>query len=171
MYIMMKIYPLILGLFLLLFCSQCRESKLAKSSTTAPRPSVPTASTVPNRGLQQVSWEASERLMPVLEKAGQTKQPVWVVFYASWCMPCKVMEEEVFSQPTVYQYLNGHFLNFHTDYDSPAGRTIAEIYEVEKLPTLLFLSPNGIVLERHVGMLNASTLRSLGDAALAKMTP
>jgi len=168
---MLKISPLIVGVLLLFFSSQCSESKSAKSSGPAPKPTYPTPSNTPDPTAQQIRWEASERLMPVLEKAGQTKQPVWVVFYASWCTPCKVMEEEVFSLPTVYQYLNKHFLNFHTDFDTPAGRTIAEIYEVEKLPTLLFLSPNGIVLERHIGMANAATLRSLGDAALAKMIP
>ncbi len=79
------------------------------------------------------------------------------------------MEEEVFTQTVVSQYLNRNFLNFRTDFDSPAGRTIAEIYEVEKLPTVLFLAPNGVVLERHLGIANPSVLRALGDSALGKV--
>lgn len=79
------------------------------------------------------------------------------------------MEEDVFTQPAVSQYLNAHFLNFHTDFDSPAGKTIAQIYEVEKLPTVLFLSPNGVVLERHIGIANPSLLKIMGDSALRKV--
>ena len=107
--------------------------------------------------------------MPVLEFATQENKPVFVEFYASWCAPCKVMEEDVFTQPSVAEYLNANFLNFHTDFDSAAGKTIAEIYEVEKLPTVLFLAPNGVVLERHLGIANPSVLKTLGDSALRKL--
>ena len=104
--------------------------------------------------------------MPVLEEAQRQKKPVFVDFYASWCAPCKVMEEEVFSKPESYQYVNRHFLAFRTDFDSPSGRTIAEIYGVSQIPTVLFLDPKGVVLQRQTGMLTMTTLRSLGDAAL-----
>jgi len=116
-----------------------------------------------------VAWLDSERLMPVLEQAQREKKPVFVEFYAAWCAPCKVMEEEVFTQTPTFGYLNMNFLNFRTDFDSLAGKTIASIYEVRALPTVLFLDPQGVVLERHTGMANPSVLRSLGDSALGKM--
>lgn len=107
--------------------------------------------------------------MPVLETAKQENKPVFVEFYASWCAPCKVMEEDVFTQAAVYQYLNRNFLCFHTNFDSDAGKTLADIYAVEKLPTVLFLDPSGVVLERRLGIANPSDLKAMGDAALAKM--
>ena len=64
---------------------------------------------------------------------------------------------------------NSNFLNFHTDIDTPAGQTIASIYEVKVLPTVLFIDPQGVVLERHTGMANPSVLKTLGDSALRKM--
>lgn len=107
--------------------------------------------------------------MPVLEQAQREKKPVFVELYANWCAPCKVMEEEIFTQPETFHYLNKHFLNFRTDFDLQTGKTIASIYEVKTLPTVLFLDPQGVVLERHTGMANPSVLKTLGDSALAKM--
>lgn len=135
-------------------------TKSTPSSTPSPHP-LP----VPAATGGGIAWLESERLMPVLEEAQRQKKLVFVEFYASWCAPCKVMEEEVFSHAEAYQYINQYFLAFRTDFDSPSGRTIAEIYEVKTLPTVLFLNPQGVVLQRKTGMLTLTSLRSLGDAA------
>ncbi len=127
-------------------------------------PDVPVA---PSAGT--VAWLDSERLMPVLEMAQREKKPVFVEFYASWCAPCKVMEEDIFTQPEVSRFLNQHFLNFKTNFDSEAGKTIAAIYEVSQLPTVLFIDPQGVVLERHTGIANPSLLTTMGNSARQKM--
>lgn len=164
---------LIFGLMLL---GACHSSKAAKQPvpTSAPKPAtppkpVPVADVPVSSKATNVAWLDSERLMPVLEQATRENRIVFVEFYASWCAPCKVMEEDVFTQPVVSQYLNSNFLNFHTDFDSPSGQTIAAIYEVEKLPTVLFLAPNGVILERHLGIANPSLLKTMGDSALGKL--
>lgn len=115
-----------------------------------------------------IAWLDSERLMPVLEQAQRENKVVMLEFYATWCAPCKVMEEEIFTQTEVYRFQNMNFLNMRTNYDSDAGRTIAQIYEVEKLPTILWLSPKGVVLERYTGMAGATELRQRGLSALKK---
>lgn len=162
--------------FILLLCLSialaCGSSQKPAQTSAAPRSkpkpaSPPAIATSPEA--TTVAWLDSERLMPVLEQAQRQKKTVFVEFYASWCAPCKVMEEEIFTQVPTLQYLNKNFLNFRTDFDSPAGKTIASIYEVKSLPTVLFLDPQGVVLERHTGIANPSVLRSLGDSAMAKM--
>jgi thiol:disulfide interchange protein len=118
---------------------------------------------------RSIAWVESLRLMPVLELAQQKNMPVFVEFHAEWCAPCKVMEEELFTREDIFGYFNSWFINFRTDYDSESGRALADIYEVKTLPTILFLDPKGVVLERHSGAVNSTLLRSLADAARRKM--
>jgi thiol:disulfide interchange protein len=118
---------------------------------------------------RSILWVESPRLMPVLELAQHEKMPVFVEFHADWCAPCKVLEEEVFTQENVFVYFNSAFLNFRTNFDTDNGKTVAGIYEVTQLPTVLFLDPNGVVLARQTGAITASSLRALGEEARRKM--
>ncbi len=163
---MFRFFPV---LFLLFACQSPQKTAQTprQQPVSKPKPAIATIATAPES--TTIAWLDSERLMPVLEQAQREKKPVFVEFYASWCAPCKVMEEEIFTQVPTLRYLNMNFLNFRTDFDSPSGKTIASIYEVKSLPTVLFLDPQGVVLERHTGMANPSVLRSLGDSAMLKM--
>jgi thiol:disulfide interchange protein len=115
-------------------------------------------------GEGQIRWTQSEMLMPVLEEAQRVGKPVFVEFSARWCAPCKVMEEEIFTQRAVYDVLNRHFINLRLDYDLPTAKNIGSIYEVSQLPTILMLDPQGVVLQRHVGMMSVADFQRMSRA-------
>lgn len=163
-----RTFVLLSGLWLLLFASSCHSPQPARKPVSVKPAPTPAPHELPRASGEGIAWVESERLMPVLEMAQRKKKPVLVEFYASWCAPCKVMEEEVFSQPQAYEYINRHFLAFRTDFDSPAGKNIAQLYDVKTLPTVLFMDPQGVVLQRKTGMLTFSSLQALGNAALGR---
>ena len=157
---------------ILLFCFlACGNTKTVKPT---PRPKPKTTQTTPKppvstKKSEGIHWVNSETLMPVLEFAQQEQKPVFVDFYASWCGPCKVITKEVLEQPYIYQYMNEAYLNFVADYDRESGKKIAELFEVPGLPTLLFLSPKGEVLERHSGLITPEKFMQLARSAKNKM--
>jgi thioredoxin 1 len=155
----MKNFSIIFVPFLLLVA--CHSTK--KSTTMTPKGGGETIT------VGGVVFQSSEFLSPILEMAQREKKPVFLEFHAKWCAPCKLMEEDVFTQKPVSDYLNKHFLNFRADFDSENGKRLTGIYEVDGLPTVLFLDPQGVVLTRFKGAAQYSDLKKLGDAALAKM--
>jgi thiol-disulfide isomerase/thioredoxin len=147
-----------------------KTSSYSRSTTSrpAPTPTSDTPAPVPDRpalpadyGDGQVLWVQSERLIPVLEEAKRVNKPVFVEFYAKWCAPCKVMDEEIFTQPTVYNSLNRNFLNVKLNFDLESAKTVASIYEVTSLPTILMLDAEGVVLQRHTGMMTVADFQRM----------
>ena len=51
----------------------------------------------------------------LLAKAKAEKKLVFIDAYASWCGPCKLMENNIFPLPAVKSYYNASFINAHFD--------------------------------------------------------
>lgn len=107
----------------------------------------------------------SEQLKPVLEQARAKDKLVFVDFYTSWCLPCRLMEEDVFTDRDLAKYVNENFISCRIDAEKGNGVNLAMIYEVSAYPTLLFLDGNGQVLARKVGAAFQTEFRQLAEEA------
>jgi thiol:disulfide interchange protein len=156
-------------------CHSAKKTTHSSTKKTKPKTSQPakTSSTVPKKAETPVKNPATElvfvesdNLSSVLEQAQKEKKPVFIEFYADWCAPCKILEQEVFTQKPTYSYLNKNFINYSVDFASESGKRIASIFEVSTLPTIIFVNPQGVLLERKTNGITHSSITTLGDAAL-----
>jgi thiol:disulfide interchange protein len=95
-------------------------------------------------------------LSDVLAKAKAEKKWVFVDAYATWCAPCKIMEKEVFTQKSVVSMLQKDFIAYKVNTEKNNGSTIALLYEVQALPTLLILDADGKVISKKENALGTS---------------
>lgn len=93
---------------------------------------------------------------------GTAAKPTVIDFYASWCQPCKQLNQVLEKAKGEY----GDKINFMTvDVDDPNNDKLIDQYEVSPIPTLIFLNPEGDVVTFSVGFSGGQSL----DAGLKKI--
>lgn len=107
----------------------------------------------------EIRWETD--LARATAAAKQANKPMLLEFWAKWCAPCAVMDNEVFSDPRVMTAMNG-VLPVRVDMDRQ--EVTARKYEVEATPTFVFTDSHGNELFRHTGLLMADRLLPLLEA-------
>ncbi|HEB63459.1 MAG TPA: protein-disulfide reductase DsbD [Gammaproteobacteria bacterium] len=71
-------------------------------------------------------------------------QPVMLDFYADWCISCKTMERNVFSDPSVMQMLSGMMvLQSDVTENDEQDKALLEQFELIGPPSILFFDRNG----------------------------
>jgi thiol-disulfide isomerase/thioredoxin len=83
------------------------------------------------------------------QKAAEEDKPIFVEFYANWCVPCKWMEETTFADPMVQKVLKEDYIAVRVDIDDFDGYAVKEHYNIKVLPTILVLDKNGRSIERQ----------------------
>lgn len=104
-----------------------------------------------------------------LQEAQRQGKPLFVDFYATWCVPCKKMEKTVFTRPEVGAYFNERFVCLQLDAEKPENVETAKKYKVEAFPTLGIIAPDGKALSINVGFVGAPELIEMGKTALGEI--
>jgi thioredoxin-related protein len=97
------------------------------------------------------------------EKALRDGKPMFVFFTAEWCNFCHQMAEEAFTHPQVVA-LSGHFVCILVDAD--AEPEVCKQFHVQGYPTIQFLSPRGVPMNRIKGKQPGAQLITAMQAAL-----
>lgn len=102
-------------------------------------------------GLAQAQITFHHDFQKVLEKAKVENKLIFVDAYTTWCLPCKIMDQRVFSQPEVGTFYNENFINVKLDMEKRGNLDLVSQWNIFGFPTFLFLHPNGDIIHKIIG--------------------
>ena len=152
----MKKFAFLLLLLPALLIFSCNGSKNTTTTTTT---------SVSKRG---VNFTKSDTLTEVLEEAEKKNKLVFVDFYTDWCMPCKLMDQDVFTDKKVKRFFDDNFISYKVNAEKGNGINLATVFGIRAYPTLLFLNDKGQVVEKKEGALYPTGLLQFAQRALDK---
>ncbi|NNF35889.1 MAG: DUF255 domain-containing protein [Saprospiraceae bacterium] len=133
---------------------------LIMSSCSSPKDVVET------KDIMLMNYESYPLLSEVLLKAEKEDKIIFIDMYADWCLPCKVMDEEVFNDKATADFMNTNFINYKVNGEKGEGPDLAVLYQVKGYPTHLFIDARGRVLERNLGGLGLVSFNVLAERVL-----
>ena len=95
---------------------------------------------IPPRKGVEVQWQKYDAAA-----VNATGKPVIIDFFATWCIPCKELDEKTFSDATVAKDL-GRFTRIKADLtngDDPLVKELTKRYAIVGVPTVVFIDSSG----------------------------
>jgi thioredoxin-related protein len=125
-----------------------------------------------------IGWVRNQSWQLILKTARSENKYIFVDCFATWCAPCKRMDEEVYTDDKVGIAINSKFIAVKVQMDKTNhddsevkswykdAETLDQQYKIDAYPTLLFFSPSGKILHRVVQGLNVEGFLDAVSTAL-----
>ena len=111
----------------------------------------------------------NQTLTDIVDLAVKEDKLIFIDVYADWCMPCKNMDEDVFSNKSIAEFMKSNFINYKVDGEKYNGPNLGVLFGLGGYPTLLILDQRGRVVERYDGALYHSGLKRMAKEAMKKV--
>jgi thiol:disulfide interchange protein len=151
---------------ILLMAATCDSSK--KTTTTPETKTEETATEAPVSSTMLVKFTNTDDIDAALAKAKKANKVVFIDFYTTWCAPCRVMEESVFRDEDVANYLNDNCISIRVNAEKGKGPDRKLEYAVDAYPTMLVYNPNGDEVARKQGSLGIEAFKEFIKTAVWK---
>lgn len=103
---------------------------------------------------KEMVWEPMDKALAAAQK---DKLPLFVEYYADWCVPCQVMDANVFTNQEVQQKIKNNFHAVRLNVDSKEiiscegkkvsiNKCYSEILRLQGIPSYVILDSNGMSL-------------------------
>ncbi|MXV14271.1 thioredoxin family protein [Hufsiella ginkgonis] len=102
-----------------------------------------------------------------LATAKKENRKLFLYFTASWCGPCKYMEDYIFPEPSLDALFEPAYLALKIDGDTEPGKKLRIKYDVKGYPTFIIISPEEGLIRQKVGAMKLSQLRSFVGEGIA----
>jgi thioredoxin-related protein len=92
------------------------------------------------------------------KKANENSMYQVLVFNAEWCLPCKWMEKNTFTDDALINYLNKNSISSKINIDSEDGYKVMSKFNVKVLPTLIVLNAKGEEISRKQELMDGKSM-------------
>jgi thiol-disulfide isomerase/thioredoxin len=119
---------------------------------------------------QQIAFDTTANWQSIVDRAKAAKKMIYIDFYTTWCGPCKKMDKEVFTDPSVARKFNESFICAKIDAERGEGIALAKQFNVHAYPTSAFINAdNQKLVYQSVGFQKAENFMKEADAALVAL--
>jgi thiol:disulfide interchange protein len=147
----------------------CKQRKKTNTTATKPKKEKPADAPVAEEKTNMlVSFTNTDDIDGYLKKAKASKKVLFIDFYTTWCAPCKIMEQSVFRDEDVANYMSENCIAIRVNAEKGNGPNMKLAYVVDAYPTMLFYSPNGDEVARRQGSLGIEEFKKFMKAAVWK---
>lgn len=120
----------------------------------------------------EINWQSS--YAEALAVSKNENKPILVIFTADWCVFCKKLENQTFTNSKIIREINNNFVAVKINKDKEAD--IANDFNVRGIPDMYFLTPFNTeadlqIIARQLGFIEAENLLPGLKQIAAQYTP